>query len=514
MNPRELALATLFPDVVGLPAVAVTGLTQDSRSAGAGVVFIALKGTRRHGLDYAEQALQRGAAAVLWDESGFCPLPDSRCIRVPDLRQRLPGLARQVFGSWPVERPIVAVTGTDGKTSVTHQISMALSASGRPCAVIGTLGVGVPGALRPMGHTTPGLLDLYRYLAELARTGFAAVALEASSHALAQGRLAGLQPTVAILTQLGTDHLDYHGSQAEYAAAKARLFAMPGLQARVLNLDDAFGRELYRRYADRATTGATTGATAGATAGAAECWSYALHGFAVSGPRHLQGSAVQARDDGLSFRVTGAGLDDEIQVPLFGDFQVANLLAALAGLLAVGQEPHAAAAALAAVSGVPGRMERFPLPSGATLVVDYAHTAQALRTVLTALRPHVRGRLGVVFGCGGDRDPGKRAPMGAAASELADWVIITDDNPRHEAPAAIRTAILDGCAGPAEVRVIGDRAQAIERAAERAGPGDIVLLAGKGHESVQIVQDVAYPFSDREHAAALAAGSNGLAEDL
>lgn len=499
MNAPEWDLAALFPDVPRLPAVVVKGLTQDSRTTGSGVLFIALKGTKRHGLDYAEQALMRGATAVLWDEADFCPLPDSRCYRIPRLRERLPDLARRVFGHWPAERPLLAVTGTDGKTSVTHQISMALSASGTPCAVIGTLGVGVPGALRPIGLTTPGVLDLYRHLGELARAGFAAVALEASSHALAQNRLAGLEPRVAILTQLGIDHLDYHGTLANYAEAKARLFAMPGLQARVLNLDDAFGNELYQRYQAQTE---------------AECWSYALHTQHAPGPRHLQGSAVQTRDDGLSFRITGGGLDTEIRVPLFGDFQVTNLLAALTGLFALGQDPLTAARALSSVSGIPGRMERFPLPNGATLVVDYAHTEQALRTVLTALRPHVRGRLGVVFGCGGDRDRSKRAPMGAVASQLADWVIITDDNPRHEAPAAIRTAILDGCVGPAQVRVIGDRGQAIERAAEQSGPGDIVLVAGKGHEAVQIVQDVAYPFSDREHAAALAAaGTPNRAEE-
>jgi UDP-N-acetylmuramoyl-L-alanyl-D-glutamate--2,6-diaminopimelate ligase len=487
---RPMPLPLLLPDLPGLPGIGVADLSQRSHALGPGGAFVALRGTRAHGLDYAPDALGRGAAAVLWDEDGDAPQGDRRYIHVPGLRRRLPELARRLFGTWPADRPLIAVTGTDGKTSVSHQVSAALTRLGVPCAVIGTLGVGSPGCLAPTGHTTPDALDLHRHLAELSRRGFAAVALEASSHALAQGRLDGLRPSVAVLTQLGRDHLDYHGSMAAYAAAKARLFQMPGLRAMVLNLDDGFGRRLHSAHC---------------AGGDPTCWTYGVESHPDARARHIAARNLQASEQGLSFEVETDGIRGEVRAPLFGIFQASNLLATLGTLLALGETPARAIEALGSVSGVPGRMERFPVAGGTVLVVDFAHTAHALESALAALRPHTAGRLWVVFGCGGNRDPGKRPAMGEVAGRLADIVIVTDDNPRDEDPAAIRREVLLGCAGPAPVREIGDRAEAIRTAASEARAGDVVLIAGKGHETTQTIAGVDLPFSDRETAARIAA---------
>jgi len=489
----SLPLSSLLPDLVGLPQIQVRDLSQRSAEVGPGAGFVALRGGRAHGLEYADDALARGATAVLWDEDGSERPGDPRYVHVPGLRSRLPELARRLFGIWPENRPLVAVTGTDGKTSVSHQVSDALTGIGMPCAVIGTLGVGAPGRLIPTGHTTPDTLGLHRHLAQLAAAGFSAVALEASSHALAQGRLDGIRPTVAVLTQLGRDHLDFHGSLAAYADAKARLFEMPGLRAMVLNLDDAFGRRLHAAHCARRSD--------------LTCWSYGFGSCTGSAERHLVGRDLRPTDAGLAFEIEIGGVRDEVRVPLFGLFHAANLLATAGTLMALGEPPKRAIEALRNVRGVPGRMERFALPEGAVIVVDYAHTPLALESALTALRLHTSGRLWVVFGCGGERDSGKRPEMGAVASRLADEVIVTDDNPRNESASGIRREILAGCEGATVAREIGDRAEAIRAAVTESDPGDVILIAGKGHETTQNVAGVEYPFSDREWAARYVEGT-------
>lgn len=492
MTHSPLPLSRLLPDLPGLPATLVQDLCMSTTALAPGAAFVALRGTRAHGLDFAGDALARGAVAVLWDEDAADKGRDARCVHVPGLRRRLPELARRLFGAWPEERPLIAITGTDGKTSVSHQVSAALSSLGLSCAVIGTLGVGAPGTLRATGHTTPDVVELHRHLAELAREGYDAVALEASSHALDQDRLDGLRPRVAVLTYLGRDHLDYHGSLEAYGNAKARLFRMPGLEGLVLNLDDRLGRRLVAELC-------------AAPGRASRCWTYGLGEAAGAAPaRHIQATDVRATAEGLEFQVRIGAYSGQVRAPLLGTFQVGNLLATLGTLLALGYKPESAVTALAAVRGVPGRMERFPVPGGPVLVVDYAHTAQALESALQALRPHTGGRLWVVFGCGGNRDPGKRPMMGEVGGRFADRVIVTDDNPRDEDPAAIRRAILAGCTGPAETREMGSRAAAIATAAAEAGPGDVVLIAGKGHETTQTIAGVAHPFSDRELARQLA----------
>lgn len=496
MTGAALPLSRLLPEGRGLPEIRVRGLSMSSADLAPGWAFVALGGTRAHGLDFAADALAQGAVAVLWDERADPGFEDPRFVRVSGLRGRLPELSRRLFGAWPEQRPLIAITGTDGKTSVSHQVSSALAGLGVRCAVIGTLGVGSPETLTPTGHTTPDVLQLHRHLGELARDGYDAVALEASSHALVQGRLEGLRPTVAVLTHLGRDHLDYHGSMEAYGEAKSRLFRIPGLGAAVLNADDALGRRLFEEI------GRDPKRIAG-------CWTYGGGPAPGAAERHVRADRIRASGDGLAFDVTIGTLHGRVRAPLLGTFQVANLLATLGTLLALGHPAEPAMRALDRVRGVAGRMERFTVPDGPVLVVDYAHTARALEAALLALRPHTEGRLRVVFGCGGNRDPGKRPMMGEVAGRLADEVIVTDDNPRDEDPGAIRREVLRGCSGPAVVRDIGFRATAIEAAVAESGAGDVVLIAGKGHETTQNVAGRELPFSDREVARRLAAGSSG-----
>jgi UDP-N-acetylmuramoyl-L-alanyl-D-glutamate--2,6-diaminopimelate ligase len=496
MTHASVPLSGLLPGHPNLPEVAVRDLCMSTRELTAGAAFVALRGTRAHGLDFAAAALAQGAVAVLWDEQDDPRIDDPRFVRVSGLRARLPELARRMFGGWPERNPLIAITGTDGKTSVSHQVSTALEGLGVRCAVIGTLGVGSPDTLAPTGHTTPDVLQLHRHLGELARDGFDAVALEASSHALVQGRLDGLRPTVAVLTHLGRDHLDYHGSLEAYGEAKSRLFRMPGVGAVVLNLDDGLGRQLFEEIARDPERGG-------------HCWTYGMGAAPGRIERHVRATHIRPTADGLALDVQVGAMQGQVRVPLLGTFQVANLLATLGTLLALGYGPEAAIRALHRVRGVPGRMERFPVAGGPVLVVDYAHTPLALQSALSALRPHTTGRLWVVFGCGGNRDPGKRPLMGEVASRLADQVIVTDDNPRDEDPGVIRRQVLDGCVGSAEVREIGPRADAIETAVAEAAAGDVVLIAGKGHEATQVVAGVELPFSDREVARRLAAGGAG-----
>ncbi|WP_018174846.1 MULTISPECIES: UDP-N-acetylmuramoyl-L-alanyl-D-glutamate--2,6-diaminopimelate ligase [unclassified Thioalkalivibrio] len=484
-------LGSLWP--AGAPALArevagqrVTDLVQDSRRVTPGAVFVALRGTQGHGLAYAQTAAEQGAVAILWDEAEAAPALDVPVLHLRGLRTALPAICDALWGAWPAEYPVVAVTGTDGKTSVSQLLAGALEQIGVPTGVVGTLGVGRLGALEDCGHTTPGVIDLRRHLAQLAADGCRALSIEASSHGLEQDRMAGLPVRVAVLTRLGSDHLDFHGSQQAYADAKARLFTWPGLETAVLNADDALGQRLIRET------------TAGRT----------LTYSAVGARADLVAREVEAGSDGIRFTLEAAGEAWPVQAGLFGLFQVGNLLATLAALRALGHSWQAAVDAVSRLRGVPGRMERFELPGGALLVVDYAHTEQALAAALDALRPHTAGRLIVVFGCGGDRDVTKRPAMGRAASARADQVIVTDDNPRSEDPAAIRAAVLAGCGRPEACRELGDREAAVRAAVAEAGPGDVILLAGKGHETTQQVGAQFYPFSDRELARQLAARTN------
>lgn len=465
-----------------IPALAVTGVELDSRRVAPGQLFFAVPGVHGHGLDHAREAIARGAAAVAWDDndrSTRLPVP---AIRVPGLVEHLGEIAARFYGRPSTRLQVIGITGTDGKTSCAHILAQALTKLGRRCGYIGTLGCGELPHLTATGLTTPDAVRLQAWLARMLGSGVAAVALEASSHALAQSRVAGTVFDMAVLTNIGRDHLDYHGTHAAYAAAKRRLFQSQGLGRAVLNSDDAEGVKWARQMAaelDVVTYGRCDPPV-------------------VPGARHLHAEQVASGPQGLAIAINGDWGPLQLDSRLLGRFNASNLLAVLAVLLAGGTDPAQAVAALAEVATVPGRMEVVARRPGQPLaVVDYAHTPGALEQALATVGEHAQGQVHCVFGCGGDRDAGKRALMGAAAC-AADSLWVTDDNPRSEDPAAITDAILAGVAPDARVSVVHDRAQAIAQAIAAAAPGDVVLVAGKGHECEQEINGERHHFDDRE----------------
>ncbi len=468
--------------------VTVLGVESDSRFVRAGDLFLAARGGRHHGLEFIDQALERGVAAVAWEPAAGVRAPTgiAPALKVPALASHVGEIAARFFGDPSAALFSVGVTGTDGKTSCAHIISQALAAAGTRCGYLGTLGYGFPGGLRPANHTTPDPVTLQRWLAAMVLAGGEAVVAEASSHALDQRRTAGIAFDVAILTNIGRDHLDYHGTLQSYARAKRRLFDTPGLGAAVINGDDRTGRSWITRmtHIDR-VIGYGFGEPVTARA---DDW--------------VRGHDLELRPDGLGLTVAARGVRTQLRTRLLGRFNAYNLLAAFATLLEKGLTPDDAASALSESSIVPGRMEGFQGAQGGPLVVvDYAHTPGALVGALTALRAHCRGRLCCVFGCGGDRDRGKRPLMAAAVEAHADCFIITDDNPRSEDPQKIVSDMLSGLDPDTAYTVEHDRGRAIRAAIDGATAGDVVLVAGKGHEKVQIVGDEHLPFSDRHFVA-------------
>ena len=496
--------------------VAVSGLTLDSRDVRAGDLYLALPGRAAHGLDHAADAVARGAVAVATVSGALEARPDAvaalRAARDPDGRMptvvearglagAVGALASRCFGEPDRDLRLVAVTGTDGKTSVCRFVASALAALGTRAGYVGTIGWGVVAApgedgLASSALTTPDVVALRRMLAELRDAGCEAVALEASSHGIAEGRLDGLALDVAVLTNLGHDHLDYHGTAEAYGAAKARLFDFPGLGAAVLNADDALGAELAARLRRRAASGAPAPAVA--------TFGTRVGGTGASADPTYAAAGVVASPRGLDFELLDGATRTAVSSPLLGRFNVDNLLACHGALRALGASAADAAGALGALRPVRGRMERVAPaapPAGPTAIVDFAHTPDALGAAIGAVRAHCPGRLHVVFGCGGDRDRAKRAPM-ARAAEAADRVVLTSDNPRTEDPRRIIADALEGVADRARVEVEPDRRAAIERAIREAADDDVVLVAGKGHETYQIVGTVRHPFDDREVVAA------------
>jgi UDP-N-acetylmuramoyl-L-alanyl-D-glutamate--2,6-diaminopimelate ligase len=484
---RPMLLSELLPDVAGVPRdLAITGLVQDSRAVRPGDAFVAVgpvaNDMAAHGLRFAAQARQAGAVAVLFEPPapGEWPAP-ADAIAVPRLQARIGAIADHFHGSPSREMTVVGVTGTNGKTSTVQLLSQAWALRGTTSGSIGTLGAGLYGHVAPTGFTTPLVLQLHALLAGLRDAGATAVAMEVSSHALHQGRVDGVHFDVAVFTNLTRDHLDYHGDMQAYGDAKARLFQWPQLRAAVLNLDDAFGRELRA---------ALPGAT---------------HGIGISS----RGAQADVRAENIVLDAAGIVFDlllgdsrREVRSPLLGRFNVDNLLAVAGTLHALGDAADAIADTLARLQPVAGRMTRIGGDGVRPLVViDYAHTPDALEQALASLRAHAHGRLLCVFGCGGERDRGKRPQMAAIAERGADNVIVTDDNPRDEDGDAIVAEILAGFADRSAVAVERDRAAAIARAVGAAGPGDIVLIAGKGHEPYQEVAGVRHPFDDLQVAA-------------
>jgi len=484
--PEALAwLATLAPR---------GDLRLDSRSVQRGDVFVAVPGARTDGRGHLHDAIERGAAAALVDADGWIdaeqPIP---VCAVAGLRDGLGALAATFYGDPSAQLTSVGVTGTNGKTSCSQWVAQLLSRAGRRCAVVGTVGIGFPGELVASELTTPDAVALQRELRVLRDAGAQAVAMEVSSIGLDQHRVDGMRFDVAVFTNLTRDHLDFHGTMQRYEAAKAQLFDWPGLSHAVINLDDAAGRRLAERLQQRPA--AQRPAIIGYSAGAAAQ-------LGAIAPR-VTAHAIRATADGLAFELRADGKTHAVEVPLVGHFNVANLLAVAGVALACGIDAGAAAAMLPRLVSPPGRMQRIGGAGGPLVVVDYAHTPDALMQALAALRPLVQaraGRLWVVFGAGGDRDPGKRAPMGAAAAAGADVVLVTSDNPRTEDPESIVTQVAAGAGAARELLREVDRAAAIAIAVARAGAADVVLIAGKGHEDYQIVGRERRAFSDVEHA--------------
>ncbi|MDE2565023.1 MAG: UDP-N-acetylmuramoyl-L-alanyl-D-glutamate--2,6-diaminopimelate ligase, partial [Burkholderiales bacterium] len=414
-------------------------------------------------------------------------LDDPRVAALPGLQAAAGAVADAHYGHPSRALTMVATTGTNGKTSTAWWTAQALTTLGRRAGVVGTLGAGVPGELQPTGLTTPDAVTLQALLRRFVDQGLAACALEASSIGLEEHRLAATRIDVALYTNLTRDHLDYHGSMAAYAQAKRRLFHWPGLRAAVLNIDDANGAALADELSGRGV----------------DLWTVSLQGPArlQAGPRRYEGG-------GLAFEVSGSGGTGPgaVRSRLVGEFNASNLLVVIGGLCALGWPLAEAAAAASGVTPVPGRLQRVPGgPGSPEVVVDYAHTPDALLQVLRALRPLAAargGRLWCLFGCGGNRDATKRPLMGAIAAAEADRVVLTSDNPRDEPPLAILAQIRAGIAEPGAVELIEDRRAAIAHAVGRAAAADVVLLAGKGHETTQEAAGVKRPFSDADEAAA------------
>jgi UDP-N-acetylmuramoyl-L-alanyl-D-glutamate--2,6-diaminopimelate ligase len=485
-------LAGLLDGIAAVAAgdnVHVTGLSQEAQAVAPGDLFLATRGRRTHGLRYLDEALARGAVAVVWEPDGDrapAPMRGIPLIGVADLNHWIGVIADRFFGHPSRALTVIGVTGTDGKTSVSHYLAQALDEPRNSCGLLGTLGYGLYDRLNPAIHTTPDAIRLHAELASLRAQGAKAAVMEVSSHALDQHRVDAVAMDIAILTNLSRDHLDYHGDVDTYKKAKRRLFEMPGLRYAVVNTDDAFGRALTESLDPAVNT-----------------LGYGLDASALPPARMIRAGQIESTPQGLRFEVhtpSGAGV---IEARLLGRFNVANLLAALAALLALGMPLALALARLAHTRGALGRMEPHGGGDQPLVVVDYAHTPAALQQVLIALKEHCRGRLRCVFGCGGDRDRGKRPLMAQVAERHADEAIVTDDNPRTEPPAAIIADVLQGFTNPATVRVIHDRAAAIEYALARSRAGDVVLVAGKGHEQVQITGAEARPFSDSQHVAEL-----------
>jgi UDP-N-acetylmuramoyl-L-alanyl-D-glutamate--2,6-diaminopimelate ligase len=487
MSPNATVMETLAWLRTVAPAVFAErrDLQLDSRRIKCGDVFVAVPGTTDDGRAYVATAAERGAAAVIADADGWVT-PDTRIpVRgVPNLRTIVGGLAAAFYGHPSAGLLSIGVTGTNGKTSCSHFIAQLLTGSRRRCAVIGTVGSGfVDEPLTQGALTTPDPVALQREVRQLLEAGAQALVMEVSSIGLDQGRVTGMKYDVALYTNLTRDHLDYHGTMQRYEAAKALLFDWPTLSHAVLNLDDAACRRLLPRLADRGLRIIGFGDAADDT----------------SLCHRLTADAVRATAGGLAFRIALDGRTLPVEVPLVGQFNVANLLGAVGVALACGIEFERAVDALPALQPPPGRMQRIAQPEAPLAVIDYAHTPDALRAALAALQPLARargGKLWIVFGAGGDRDPGKRAPMGDTAAVGADVVVVTSDNPRTEPPSAIVDEVAAGAQGARELVRLVDRARAIEHALATAGARDVVLIAGKGHEDYQIVGSEKRPFSD------------------
>jgi UDP-N-acetylmuramoyl-L-alanyl-D-glutamate--2,6-diaminopimelate ligase len=472
-----MRLAELFPQADlpdALAAREIKGLSADSRGVTADMVFFAVPGTKTDGLVFVPQAVQRGAVAIVAERAPDSPIGTATFVKTKDVRLALAQAAARLYPRQP--ETIIAVTGTSGKTSVTDFVRQIWTALGAKAASLGTLGVVAPSGPVAGSLTTPDPVSLHKTLDGLARGGVTHLALEASSHGILQRRLDGVRLTAAAFTNLSRDHLDYHATLDDYLAAKLELFdrLLERGQAAIVDADSDVAEKVIAACERRGLCVLSTG-------------------FKGASLRLLE---AKAENFSTRMRIAYAGKSFSLLLPLAGAFQASNALVAAALCIAAGSPAEAVFPALEKLEGAPGRLQLVGRRNGAPVLVDYAHKPDALDKALKALRPFVAGRLIVVFGCGGDRDTGKRPIMGEIAARLADHVIVTDDNPRSEDPASIRQAILRGAAGSENVEEIGERALAIARGIAMLAPDDGLLIAGKGHETGQTVGEKTLPFSD------------------
>lgn len=448
-----------------VPECELQQLQLDSRKVATADVFLALPGVQQHGKQFIAKALEQGAALVLTDEGQYA---DERVLVIPELMQILPVLVANFYQQPARKLQLVGITGTNGKSSTAFFVNQLAEQLAQRAAVIGTLGYGHCDNLTALPNTTPHYVDIQRILARAVAEHTQLVAMEVSSHALVQQRVAGLLFDVAVFTNLTRDHLDYHGSMAEYGAAKAMLFTPQLSRAAVFNVSDEFGRKL-------------------AAQSQLPVWAYGKAEHCQGYNRYLAYSDVKPTTAGYSLQLSSHAGEHSVSLPLLGEFNIQNALAAMASLLVLGYDLTSVVAACAALKAVPGRMEQFRFKQGFTAVIDYAHTPDALRQALQSLRLHCKGRIWCVFGCGGDRDRGKRPLMGQLAEQYADHVIITADNPRSEDVLAICDEIAAGMSPDARYQIEPDRQSAIKLALSSAQANDVVLVAGKGHETIQII---------------------------
>ena len=486
------SLTSLVVGMVADPSVIVdvklTGLTLDSRKVVSGQLFISLAANRQQRSKHLKQALTVGAVAILYDaghdlsEQDFLSLAEFnvRAYPIKSLVDKVGEIAARFYGHPSLAMTVIAITGTNGKTSVSQFIAQSLEFLGKPCGVIGTLGVGRIDNLQATGMTTPDPISLQAALASLCQQSIKYVVIEASSHALEQGRLNSVDVDVAVLTNLSRDHLDYHSDMASYARAKQRLFEMDNIKTAVINKGDEFGQSLIARLSGRNNLNLMT---------------YSSH---IDDAVTWQAQTIKATSQGVEFVLVGEAERDDIKSPLLGRFNVDNLLATAASLLAINITFADTVTALAQCHSVDGRMESYGSKQQPQVVIDFAHTPDALEKALKALRAHLtkNSQLWCVFGCGGDRDVGKRSVMGRTAELYADKIVLTNDNPRSEVPELIVQDILSGIHNTQKVHIEQDRQLAITYAITHAKLADIILVAGKGHEQYQEIAGVKHTFSD------------------
>ncbi len=491
-------LAELLQGMADAPPISIDGLASDSRLIRRGDLFLACSGEKFHGLDFLQNALDAGVAAVVFDPAtAAIPVSDIGVpiIAVADLQQHLGAIADRYFAAPSETVKVIGVTGTNGKTTVSWLIAQCLERLGQTCGYVGTLGTGIGEIEGDEGLTTPGAIELQSRLADFRDDGAVFAAIEVSSHALAQSRVNAIRFDTVLFTNLSRDHLDYHGDMQSYGEAKARLFVDYGAKRRIINLDSEFGRQLAARFGQDVVTVSTN-----------------LEQARDGRPYVFVRSAV-AGENGSKISVSSSWGDDELSLPLPGDFNIANAVIVLALLLQQDVPIGMACEVLGDVDAPPGRMQRVEAPDKSPSVyIDYAHTPAALDAALQALRSHCRGSLWCVFGCGGDRDQGKRPQMGNIAEQRADRIVVTSDNPRGESPGDIIAGIVGGLTNAQGAMVIEDRAAAIAWAIEQAQPTDVVLIAGKGHEDYQLIGDERREFSDYGTASAILAARVGAGQ--